>query len=232
MGKTLISPKEVIITNDEVSYRKFIDIISRGYIIGGLSKGNPASNNNNKHQIRQNVENLHYSCKTRKNTLSEYYKVKQLYVEGYSVTEIHKILGISRHTVKDWLKRNKRPKDIHLETIKRFNKWIEKKDWYKSEYFKIFYDSSKWPYLAYLYGATITDGSLFINRHKTYCVGITEEKIFLERVNQMVYKLIGRIYSIYKDKWSNRYITDITRKSLHNIMEKGIHGIKLFRTLI
>ncbi len=143
------------------------------------------------------------------------------------------ILGIPRITIRNWLARGKRPRDTYSETIGRFSKWIEKNHPYNDEYYKIFYDPTKWPYIAYLYGVIITDGTIFYNiTYKRYAIRIMGEKIFLERVNNMIYKLLGRRYSIFKDKLGNRFIIEITRKTLCQIMKLGLQSIEPLMNII
>ncbi len=83
------------------------------------------------------------------------------------------------------------------------------------------------PSIAYLYGAYATDGTL--STYETggnYSVRITGEKIFLERVNDQVEKILNKRYSIWKDKCEDRYITNITSIMLHNLMKLPLNRLR------
>ena len=179
------------------------------------------------HWIKYQASQKKYRGREEKYTLTQYYRALQLYREGYTVTEIHRILNIPRDPVREWLKRGKRPRDIEAETIGRYTKWIEKHHPYRDEYHRLLHNPEKWRYIAYLYGATLTDGTTFQNIEKgTYTVRITGEKIFLERVNLVVNKLIGRKYSIYPDRYKDMYIIDVTRKSVYQLMKLPFNTIR------
>ncbi len=182
------------------------------------------------HWIKYQASQKKYRGREEEYTLTQYYRALQLYREGYTVTEIHRILNIPRDPVREWLKRGKRPRDIEAETIGRYTKWIEKHHPYRDEYHRLLHNPEKWRYIAYLYGATLTDGTTFQNIEKgTYTVRITGEKIFLERVNLVVNKLIGRKYSIYPHPYKDQHIINITRKSIYLLMKQPL---EIYRPLI
>ncbi len=229
----LSPPKKVGGKYDRETYQKAKKLYSKGYSIKEISKelGVPATTLG--HWLRYGMGEYEYLNKTRNYTLSEYYRAIQLYNQGYTLTEIHKIMGIQRNTIRNWLKRGKRPKDISSENIGRYSVWVERHHPYNDEYHKILYNPEKWPFLAYLYGATLTDGTLYKNLlHHRYAIRITGEKIFLERVNHAIDRIINKRYSIFKDQWEDRYIIEIPRKSLYHIMKLGIQKSKTFIEIV
>lgn len=91
-------------------------------------------------------------------TIEEYHKAIKLYKEGLTLTQISRVLNIPRSTLRDWIQYGKEPRLL-------FN--IEK-------------NTRMWPYLAYLYGAIMTDGYIFIGERKTW-LEISGEKNILRQ---------------------------------------------------
>ena len=161
-------------------------------------------------------------------TLMEYWDAISLIKEGYSINEISKMLSIPVSTLKGWVYEAKKPKPKYndLKQVKYFNSFI--KNGYNIKDTSYFLNREDlFPYVSYLYGATLSDGSTYhYTGNDTYSIRITGEKVFLERVNECAFHLVGRTFKIYPDRDKARYIISITRKVLYELMNTEIPRMK------
>ena len=158
---------------------------------------------------------------------SDYHKVMMLREQGFTVDEISNITGVAERVVKKWIYREVYPY-YGLEMIRKFDIFCRRESRiHKRDYRRLLRDPFKWPSIAYLYGAYATDGTLSTyEAGGNYSVRITGEKIFLERVNDQVEKILNKRYSIWKDKCEDRYITNITSIMLHNLMKLPLNRLR------
>ena len=217
---------------DRETYQQAWELYNRGRSISEISRalGIPYSTI---HDWIKGGKGRRYASRNKRFTLKDYFKVMELYREHYTPMEICRLTGVPRDIVWRWCIYGQKPREDNLANIGRFSKWIEQHHPYTGDYYRLLYDSTKWPYLAYLYGAVITDGSLYYDDcKKDYSIKITGEKVFLLRVNEMIYNLVGKSYKVRPDKTRDRYILKISRKTLYQIMKLGQERIGQLRQII
>ncbi|GEM_PF-5293166 len=191
-------PEEVGGKYSREIYLKAKELYSKGYSIKEISEMLDIPIWTLKDWLLYGAGYKKYLGQERRYSLKEYYKVRELYRKGYKVAEICRVTGIPRHTVREWVKRGKRPKDNETIMVKYFSEIVTKMKKYKRDYLELLNDPEKLPYLLYLYGAVITDGCIYFHNGRFKYIEITGEKIFLERVNNVVFKIIGRTYGIFR----------------------------------
>ena len=214
------------------TYQKAWELHSKGYSISEISRtlGIPYSTI---HDWIEGRKGRRYALRNKEYTLKDYFKVIELHREHYTPMEICRLTGVPRDIVWRWCIHGHKPRENDVANVGRFSRWIEQHHPYMDNYHRLLYNPTKWPYLAYLYGAVITDGSLYYDESKKdYSIKITGEKVFLLRVNEMVYGLIGKSYKIRPDRTRKRYILKISRTTLYQIMKLGQERIGQLRQII
>ena len=158
---------------------------------------------------------------SRRYSLYDYYQAMRLFSEGSRPHEISTILAIPVSTIKSWIYDGKKPMMLYdkLKIVGNFSRYIER---FLPVYHNLVCDRSKWHIISYLYGVRLSDGTLYETKDYKYAMRVTGEYIFLERVNEAIYLLIGKRYSIRKDRNKDRYIMDITNKAFYQLMGNSI----------
>jgi len=195
-------------------YQKAKELYSRGYSIREISEMLGISMWTLQDWLLYGAGYNKYLGQKRKYSIREYYNVLDLFRNGYSVVEICRKTGIPRHTVREWVKRGKRPIDEEAIMIKYFSEAIKeiKKD--KGDYIELLNNTEILPYILYLYGAVATDGYIYFRNGKFHYIDISGEELFLKRVNHVVLRITGREYKIFKAYDSDYYKIRIFNKGL------------------
>jgi len=224
-------PKKVGGKYDRETYEKAKQLYNEGYSIPEISEMLDIPIRTLNDWLLYGAGYRKYLGETRRYNLEEYYLVKQLYREGYTMVEICRKTGIPKHIIRNWIKRGKQPIDYKAASVKYFNRWIESIHPYKKEYYKLFYDPTKWRYIVYLYGVTITDGTIYKHRGG-YTIRVIGEKLFLQRVNRAIFNAIGKEYSIFPHKVKAMYVMNISNRSLTSLLKTLHENREIARRII
>jgi len=231
-------------------YERVMELNAEGYGIREIAKRTGIPKTTVFNWIKYRVGETRYLSERHKYDIDIYYKALRLYKEGHSIAEISNILELPYPTIYEWVSKRKEPEDIKLSVIRKFsefitkncinrssakynelrmirvfNKFIEK--YYQSNNLVCLSKEEYMPLISYLYGVRFTDGSLYCDKNRgIWRLEVTGELLFLRRINQVIKKLIGKEYSIYKSKHRDMWITRISNKKLYLILQKSLEEIK------